>query len=339
MLLSVREQVSRERDIGITQGQVFRPSSTALLTIDSADRFRNRADERAAVAGTLNSNVSPYDFTITKNESIMNGFFTRLAVSEVVMPWPFTNVNNRTNSIKLFYQPGGAGPILEETIGLPNGFYRPSQIATAMETAVQAYVPTFSMVYSPVSAPGEPSYAPMCFEYGTGSATKVAFGPMTPGTPGVYPFDDQTTQLFDLLGFSVLDGGTLSTTATGNSTLCQDVRYVDIVCPQLIYNQALKDTSSQRTVYDSLCRVYLADAGSSIPGNVAPEDPLFCPPGCAPTVVYHDFAQPKQIQWQPNQPVPGYLQFKVFDDNGVPLSSIGNLTSLNWSMTLLVSEN
>jgi len=334
-MLNIRTQ----RDLGVTEGQTIRPPSTALLTIDSADRFTDRTQERTVGTNGSTYNISPYDFSIIKNESIMNGFFTRLAVSEVVMPWPFPNINARTSDIKLFYQPNGTGPILEQTIGLPIGFYRPSQIALAMTNAIQPYV-SGEILYSPTDPSGLlPSDIPMCFQYTTGSTTKMAFGPMTPNTPGVYPYDNQTTQLFDLMGFTVLNGGTLSTIGVGEPTLCQDVRYVDIVCPQLIYNQALKDTSSQRTVYDALCRVYLADVGSSIPANVPPEDPSFCPPGCAPTVVYRNFATPKQIQWVPNQPVPGSLQFKVYDDNGVLLSSIGNLTGLNWSMTLLVSEN
>jgi hypothetical protein len=335
----IHTQFQSQRYNGCSEATTIRQASTSLLTIDSADRFTNRTEERTSAVSLGQYNISPYDFTITKNESIMNGFFTRLAVSEVVMPWPFTNINNRTNTIILFYQPGGVGPSLQQTISLPNGYYRPSQIAAAMTLAVAVYVPGFTMVYSPVTAPGLPSYAPMCFQWGTGSSTKVSFGPMTPNTPGVYPYNDQTTQLFDVLGFTSENGGTSRTTDVGTTTLCQDVQYVDIVCAQLTYNQSLKDTSSQRTVRDALCRVYLSSIFNSVPSTVAPEDPDFCPPGCAPTTVYINYSTPKQIQWSPNQPVPSGLTFQVYDDNGILLTTIGNLTSLNWSLTLLVSEN
>jgi hypothetical protein len=171
-----------------------------------------------------------------------------------------------------------------------------------------------------------------------------------------YPYPNTTKQLFDVLGFTVLnsnpaDGG------NGGYTLAQSIRYVDIVSPQLTYNQALKDTMSQAVTRDVLCRLYINSAPTA-QSTVLPWDPtlnagagatnpLFVPPGCAPTVLYLDFPNPKQIQWIPNQGIPGYLQFQVYDDNGSLLdenlgilSSITNFgASLDWSMSMLVSEN
>jgi hypothetical protein len=59
---------------------------------------------------------------------------------------------------------------------------------------------------------------------------------------------------------------------------------------------------------------------------------------------------PKQIQWIPNQNIPGFLQFQVYDDNGDLLDEAISETvddifrlrgagATDWSMTLLVSEN
>lgn len=348
MLLSVREQVNRERDIGISQGQVFRPSSTALLTIDSADRFVDQV-QRRDVEGWLPSdgvprpnNYSAYDFTITKNESIMNGFFTRLAVTEVVFPWSIPNINVQTN--KMLVDVEIAGVTTTYTITLETGFYTPVQLAAAIEAEVATLDPSlagFNMEYSTRPYTN-------CFLYETNSATDIGFRPVSYNSL-VYNNDSQVIQLFDLLGF--VDGrNTIAQPAqVGNPTLCQFTRYVDIVCPQLIYNQSLKDTSSQRTVRDALCRVYLGDGDDT--NTPQPNDVNYSPPGCAPTVIYRNFGTPKQIQWQPNQPVAGYLQFQVYDDNGTLLSLSGaNILDegdlavtanpgLNWSMTMLVSEN
>jgi hypothetical protein len=155
-----------------------------------------------------------------------------------------------------------------------------------------------------------------------------------------YPYGENTKQLFDVLGFSSAGNSILAEFAlTNRFTLCQSFRFVDVVCPQLTYNQALKDTMSQNIARDSLCRIYLGDA--LIPGALDCSTPDFCPPGCAPFTIYRNFANPKQIQWLGNQPVPGKLEFQVYDDAGDLLSNaIGTDGEyLDWSMTLLVSEN
>jgi hypothetical protein len=100
-----------------------------------------------------------------------------------------------------------------------------------------------------------------------------------------------------------------------------------------------------------LCRIYVGGA-PSVQSTVPSTDvagagmPVtFSPPGCAPTTIYRNFTEAKQIQWIPNQNIPGYLQFTVYDDTGALLDEslvtgvpgeIG--TYSDWSMTMLVSE-
>jgi hypothetical protein len=129
-------------------------------------------------------------------------------------------------------------------------------------------------------------------------------------------------------------------------TFCQFSRYLDIVCYQLTNNQALKDQTSQTVARDMLCRLYLGDG--NLPCNINAGDANFCPPGCAPFTIYRDFASPKQIQWIPNQPIPGFLRFEIFDDTGAPVNEAltdiigtaenGAAAYLDWSMTMQVSE-
>jgi hypothetical protein len=95
-----------------------------------------------------------------------------------------------------------------------------------------------------------------------------------------------------------------------------------------------------------LCRLYLGDG--NLPCNINAGDANFCPPGCAPFTIYRDFASPKQIQWIPNQPIPGFLRFEIFDDTGAPVNEAltdiigtaenGAAAYLDWSMTMQVSE-
>jgi len=316
--------------------QTIRPSSTALLTIDSEDRYKDY------VAASANP-TSPYNFSITKTESLMPGFMTRIGVSEISFPWAIPNINDKTRSIDVIYTLSG-GPIQNETITLSNGFYRPQEIATAIQVAVRAFnggadLPAFTMSYGGVSGGDEPR-----FFYNSGAGTSlVGFLPMTYNSAD-YPFNSNTKQLYDILGFEATANSSLNNASSGFSTFCQFTRYVDIVCNQLTNSQAQKDQTSQAIARDMLCRLYLSTA-SNIQSTVKTGDATFCPPGCAATTLYKNFTLPKQIQWIPNQNIPGFLQFQVYDDSGDLLDNafkedaeLNGFPYTDWSMTMLVSE-
>lgn len=345
----------------------IRPPSTSLLTIDSEDRFTDYLQARGDPSGNFTSNASPYDFTIQKSESLMNGFLTRCGITEVCFPWAIPNINVKTNKMLYYYTIGAAGPVAQ-IINLDNAFLRPHEIAAGIQAIVEQDVPGFTMVYA-ANGLGNPS-----FSYSTNNAANtIAFIPMLYNAAG-YPYPPQTKQLFDLLGFTNANSA-FAVSGAGNYTLCQAIRYVDIVCNQLTNNQALKDQTSQTVARDMLCRLYLGDGGgtgqSTVPASntgtvnattqsfTTPlgvsgsfevfddQSPQFCPPGCAPMTIYRNFSTPKQIQWIPNQPIPGYLRFQVYDDAGALLSESTGLSynlqsqygNLDWSMTLQISEN
>lgn len=317
-----------------------RPSSNALLTIDSEDRYADYTDQRS-------NPTSPYNFTIRKNENLMAGFFTRLAVTEINFPFTVPNINRKTDKIGVSYQPA-ASPIALATITLDDGFATPAEIAADVQAKVRALSTDLSGFTMGYGASYDFSGAIPSFYYNTNNATTIAFTPL-PYNTVVYPYPSQTKQLFDLLGFSLGSGiyagnDSLSTANNGNATLCQAIRYVDIVCNVLTSVSALKDQTSQPIVRDMLCRVYLGDGGGTGQSTVQPDASGFCPPGCAPLIIYRNFTNPKQIQWIPNQNVPGCLQFQVYDDagdlleNSLPPSNFYNQNT-DWSMTILVSEN
>ena len=323
--------------------ETIRMPSYAILGIDSEDRFKDYAEARAVIDGTSFNN-SPYDFQITKNESMMNGFFTRLAVTELNFPWTIPNINGQTFEMGVVFTIG-AGPEVEYLIELDYGFYTPAEIATEITSQISALDPAlaaFVMVYGNPSQSLLNTYDLPVFSYRYPLGTNVAFLPLVSNST-VYPYPITTKQLFDLMGFTnantVLDGST----NYGRTTFCQAIRYIDIVCSQLTYNQALKDTMSQPVARDTLCRLYLGDGPYTGSSTLKPSDPNFCPPGCAPFTIYRQFSTPKFIRWMPNQPIQGNLRFQVYEDSGQLLSEIGvlgvDLEGSNWSMSLLVSED
>ena len=312
-----------------------RPSSTALLTIDSEDRFKDYNTARIVLTDSNAPNNSPYDFTIVKNESIMNGFFTRLGLTEVVFPWAIPNINAKTRQIIVSY--GGTNAILT----LSSQFVKPFDLAAKIQAAVRTIssgLSAFTMTYGIA-----PSQEFPAFQY-SNAALPMSFSPM-PYNTTAYPYGSQTKQLFDVLGFTSANKIDSSGAVVGTYTLAQATRYVDIVCSQLVYNQNLKDTTTQTVARDSLCRLYVGDANGFGANMSYPSSSNFTPPGTVPSVIYRQFQTPKMINWTPNQPV-GNLRFQVYDDAGAILtesvagSGISIPTDyLNWSSTILVSEN
>ena len=336
-----------------------RPASSSLLTIDSGDRYENYTDELLSLGTETDINFSPYNFVIRKPESMMNGFLTRLAVTEIAFPYGTPNINSKTNQIKVSWSTDGSTVAGSLVIELATGFYIPADLAAAMQTEVRAAdasLSGFIMTYGGIAT--NPNVPRFFYEVpqATGKATQIWFTPV-PYNTASYPYPDTVKQLFNILGFNFINALPVgepgaSYVGIGEYTLCQFTRYIDIVCPQLTYNQPLKDTSSQKIVRDSLCRIYLDQVSGGFQANTKKaSDSTFCPTGCAPFTIYHNFTLPKQINWTPNQPVPGLLQFQVYDDSGELLATamdqfaidadLGafNTAYLDWSMTLLATEN
>jgi hypothetical protein len=258
-------------------------------------------------------------------------------VTEVVFPWNIPNINSTTRKMLISIFGGATYEVV-----IPTSFYKPSQLATALQTSIRALDPAFAAMTVEYGRFDEPVFA---FDFGVAS---VKFLPMqyqpNPALPFVYPYQN-SKQLFDLLGFNNTNQSDFQSTFSGDSTLCQSTRYIDIVCSVLTYNQSLKDTTSQPVSRDALVRVYLGSLNSVM--TVPASDPDFAPPGTTPGVVYAQYSAPKQIQWIPNQPVPSGLRFQIFDDEGTPVdelfaASFGTnqwIGDINWSMSILVSEN
>lgn len=325
-----RKHAVRDSDEIQDTAVTVRPSSTALFGVDSADRYASY--NARATGGT-----TPYTFQITKNESLLNGFFRRIALTEVAFPFYVPNINVRTDTI-LYSENGGAlTPITITALG----FYSPQALASQLEGLLQI-------------ATGNPlltvGYSEGRFVFNTNTADTLAFARGNFVSPGAKLTQ---FQLYDLLNLSGpgLNGLTVAGTSFASGiTRCRYTEYIDIVSPQLTYNQELKDGSSDPIVRDALCRIYLEDETSPVVPvykTVAPAGPIMpfdtAIPGTYPFTIYRKFSMPKQIQWNNTQPL-GNLTFEVYDDKGEILSNhlgpqFPDSTMPDWRTTLLVSEN
>lgn len=311
-----------------------RPSSTANFYVDSLDKV---------------SGESPGDFLINKNQSLFNGFFHRVAVSEVVMDWGLPNVAEWWgNNFITVAVDTGAPTATTYTITVDQGFYSILEILSEIVSKLN-------------SAPGQTA----TFSVGT-SASQVAllatqdfviYYPQTAADPvipaGAAPNYDKAYYLgrglfsSDQMYTGALPAPIVAPQFSGVypivSPLVLGTRYVDIVSPQLTYNQDLKDNTTAQYQRDVLYRWYLAWDGN------AGVETLAGPPTLFPYYVlqgYKAFNQrrvlpyPKQIRWESRQPI-GQVSFQSYDDRGrlIDVTKFTPNANYQFQMSMLLSEN
>lgn len=275
-----------------SNGVQIRVPAVANLMVDSKDR-RNP------------NNTNAFDFIISKNQSIFNGFFTRIGATEVILEWyaPNISLTFKNDTIRIIIT---GGPTVDTT--LEAGFYTVADVLNAIVDRLNAE-----------TTPGRFEVIQQFGAYGIADITSsadltVAVSPggtanlatqldiQGSGTPFLYLFDP------DLRPY----------------------RYIDFISSQLTYNQNLKDSTTSLSDQNVLVRWYFAYDTPS------PADQYGFPilMGYEPFVLRRLYNPPKQIAWENNMPI-GQLSFQVVGSDGVIVSSQGS----EWLMTLQISEN
>lgn len=313
--------------VPVEKGVPIRFPSTANLLIDSTDRYGY-----GDVSSTAGS------FTIQKNQSILNGFFSRIAPTEIFLKWSVPNVYDISGQLTTSggnYYPANVRVDISggsiTNVKIPVGLYT---MAEALDTLVAklnaaALGATFSITQSgtavnlastvayrfPIgtSANKNGLIARLGFSQGGGYVTSKTIYSNQPSIVGT-----------DASGYVITD------TASNPSLVLYD--YLDFVSNQLTYNQELKDSSTNIQTRDILFRWYMSQQPSPYPDKYG--FPIY--PSYAPFYERRPIAFPKQIKWSNNQPI-GQLQFEVYAQYEAE-SVLLNTGGYDWGMTLLVSE-
>lgn len=271
-------------------GVTIRNPATANLMIDSTDR------------PTTSSSA---DFTIAKTNSILNGFFTRAAVNEVVLQWGLSNISSDFGNNTLTLTLTGAATY---TITLPSGNY-------TVEGAIKAIVALLNIAQVVVVFTEQP----FGNVYGLTNNLQTTFS-IAPGNLQAQMGLTPTTLLAENLIFN---------------PFLLPYRYIDFISNDLTYNQRLKDASTAPLVRDVLYRwVFAWDAPTPLDayGYAIYQ-------GYVPFVARRALPFPKQIRWEVNMPI-GNLSFQVYNDRGQLLTpSQAASNQLEYNMGLLVSED
>ena len=291
-------------------GVQIRNPSTANLMIDSKDRVNlNNFPTFAA------------QFYISKTNSILNGFFNRIATSEVVLEWFVPNISGNFNNNDLTIDISGAGASTganTTTYQAPSGYYTQSEL--------------IRWVLSRLNASG--AFITPAVTWALTASTTQAGCVITPNANVWIQLSGSVANKLAInTTFPILitAAGAGAGIAFNLAVDLRYIRYLDFVSPQLTYNQELKDSATNIVARDVLCRWYMAY------DNPPTYDEFGFPilMGYSGFILRRLFSPPKNIKWDPRQPV-GQLSFEVYSD----LNQLApfNFNS-NWLMTLQISEN
>jgi len=312
----------------------------ALLLIDSDDRYPFNSD------GTYNlaSENGTYNNYIINHQKLTGfGQIKRIGVSEVLFPWITPNVNIRNYNF-----------VLAGASGLPPG--QPQYIAYYCQLTEGFY--TAQSISDPVASPGTGplstqlntflkvvgTNAASLFGSGFWTTTYNADGTITIANSSVqfipcsvpeilFPSLNISSYLNSVVGakvsiFEDINPSKLFNSFKGQYPPMTYTSYIDICSNSLCKFQKLRDSLTQFTYSNILCRLYLCPTVNLTNQPFGTEP---CPS------YYKEFKNPKWIEWNNNEMI-GQIDIQYFDDAGTPLY-IPNGGALPQFITILMSDS
>ena len=349
------------------QGQTMRQPASAILGIDSADRYTIDTD-----TGLRIDKQPEYNFSLYKGQSVLNGFIKRLGLTEINMEWNVPNVNSYNNQFAIGITStdisNGATDvatpqdyIIRTEVDI--GFYTPIELAAALEARLNNTLTVAGVLINGATADLQVYIDPKTLSVQLVADLGTGIGEFFVPYVGVAPFttvDTRNCTMYQMLGLnSLLTSYTLSPASGsgryeiyGSYASYLYTRYIDIVSENLTKKQEVKDSSTQPPEIGAsnlLARLYIGNSGLSesrfdISGmgcNIV---------GTRPFQLYKEYKSPKYIYWDSREFI-NLIDIKVYDDAGRPLYEQAEQQSVNagagyvagntaeFQITILASEN
>jgi hypothetical protein len=300
-------------DVASPKTVVTRPSTTAYMCINSADRLDPN------VSAEQNQFQRYNDFVITKNQNLLQGAFTRIQLTDVRFPYSIPNINPRNNKFYVLANSADIADVVLVTI--PEGFYTGSALAAKLQSEIITTVTT-------ANPPGSAGIANLLVEYDVVNEGEFSFA-MTVGTGpysfALYPYSPNiadlnesvwisTNQLLKTIGLDYFNGTTdlYTIPIVGGTAPMLYTDYIDITSQQLTNYQRVKDNSTTRTVPRQAIveRLFINNETSqTTPPNI---------PGTYPFIIYRQIKNPKTIRWSGEHSI-GQIDIQLYDMFGEPL--------------------
>jgi hypothetical protein len=342
--------------------RAFRYPMSAELHVSSLDRFNSTPTVSQVIAqlsADYTTTPASYNYSATNcliqtKKNLLYGYFNRIAISEFQLflrvPTIIDGVNNQ---FYLTVYPGGyvPGSGVNALVTIPPGFYTPTLLAVAMQTAIRAVgAPFTNSALFTVTAPNNQNAIAATgavqtgFRLSTGNTDAVVFAP--PPSNGTQALQRSVWKFYRLVGTNALSFTGLTPGAFPSANVATfspnflPTDYIDIVSKSLTNWKEVKDTnSSEQAPLGVLGRIYLTEAVSAVqqPNSNGYPDPNAL--GSAPFAFTKKWATPNWSQWSPNQAI-DKIDIQLLDMWGDVLywTAASSCASTEWEMTLIASE-
>lgn len=298
----------------------------AELLVDSMDRYQGGYP---ATADLITSSSS---WTTALPSYALNGYFTRLAITQIQFQWNLPTILEGWNDV--FYVQDNDLPPNYFPITIAQGFYTPSGLATALQQALNTGCPNLG---------GNPANWTVAFTNGVfvieaddffqfaDPATSAVEGPAYPAvhyarcltTIGLLRTNYPSITIAPPAPQTRFIGGVPSMLPT---------RFIDMCSSYLTKFQDVKDssTSTGLSYNNKVARIYA----------VSPASPQYLTssngPSDGPYYITVDYATPKMIMWNPDEAINNF-DIQLRDEFGdlIPFSPI---YGCEYAFTLYASE-
>lgn len=316
-----------------------RPPASAHLLIDSLDRYENSnlgADNTnitllQALAG---ADPTAANFTISRNQPLLYGYFTRVAITQVQMEYNVPSVLEQFNNTFLIQYTQGANVNQTVTVTLSSGWYNNVELAAELQTQIRAALAAAGLTNNGFTVTFDrPNYS-MTFD--TNNADLFGFTGVSAASPVLQTLYLKTLQLIGVTLNQTLAPPALPTVSTivaNRSPRLLYTQYVDIVSRNLTKYQRVKDADTAAVNNKSfiIARVYMVP-----PNTAAFVDASGNSVGSRPFTICVDYNTPKHIKWSPNEAI-HELDFQLLDEYGNELPW-DTFYPTEYQLTMLATE-
>lgn len=294
-------------------GHPTRPPASALLLVDSTDRYGT------GWPLSPNSVKTSSEWRLNFPTNVLSGYFTRLALTQLNFQWNIpTILTGYNDSLRMSVVSLGS-----QTITLAQGWYSPTDMATQLQTALQTAYPTNAFTVSFNQTLGGFTFS------GTNDFWFVAPTSAGGGVP-----TDVYVRTYKTLG---LIGNTNNVNPPNNSYTAGipsmvATGYIDICSSYLTKYQRVKDSSTliNQPRQDMIARLY------PVAPNTRIDLTSTASIGSHPFNICVDYNVPKQMMWSPDEAISNF-DIQVRDELGELLPFTPRF-GCEYQMTFLVTE-